>query len=66
MHQDYPSYQSNKKYKPSSGSKYNYTNYRDLSSKKANLSQEKFLCSERKFNWVKNPKVQEFTIEIGG
>ena len=54
--------------KKSSGSfsKYNYSNYKYLSSGKSNKSQDRLHYSDRKFNWMKNDRIQEFTIDASG
>ena len=57
---DIRSDKTHKKYTPSSLSKYNYSNYRDLTSQKKynNRSHERLHYSDKKFNWMKNAKIQ--------
>ena len=59
---------SRKKYTPSSLSKYSYSNYRDLGyhKKYSNRSQDRLHYSDKKFNWVRNVKVEQFTIDASG
>jgi hypothetical protein len=62
-HTIYRSDHSAKKYMPSSLSKHSYSNYRDLSSGRHNRSQDRIQYSDKKFNWLRNPNVQQFTID---
>ena len=47
-------------------SKYSYSNYKYFSSDRPNRSQDRLHESERKFNWMKNEKIQEFSIDASG